>query len=254
MLEAAAAGELDALLLIGCDPVRDFEDPEVARRAVERVGTLVVADILASESSHYADVILPACAPQERVGSFTTWEGRRQPFPQAVAPSGLCLEDWDIVRQLARVLGSDLGWETANDVRREAAPLMEAAVAGGQLHVSPGQPVAAQPREEGELDTVVVPLLLGRGAMLAGAKDLLATARPPAVLLNPSDAGGLAEGQTVTVAGPGGEVALPVRITSGVVPGCAVLPGGAEPPVAELAAGTPAGVPLRIRLRPAGAA
>jgi hypothetical protein len=38
---------------------------------------------------------------------------------------GLVQQDWDILRQLARQMGTDLGWETANDVRREAAPLME---------------------------------------------------------------------------------------------------------------------------------
>ncbi|MGH8931295.1 MAG: NADH-quinone oxidoreductase subunit NuoG, partial [Egibacteraceae bacterium] len=131
MLEKAAAGELKLLHLVGVDPARDFEDPQLARRALERVDTLIVQDILTNASTPYADIVLPAAAPQERVGSFTTWEGRRQPFPQAVPAQGLALQDWDILRQLARALGTDLGWETANDVRLEAAPAMEASKTGG---------------------------------------------------------------------------------------------------------------------------
>jgi len=162
MLEAAAAGEVMALYLIGIDPVRDFEDPALAQAALERVDTVIVQDLLQNETTRFADVILPATAAQERVGSFTTWEGRRQPFPQAVAPQGLAQQDWDIVRQLARALGSDLGWETANDVRREAAPLME--VAGSALSRLPGA-------QGGGVVPVGTADAQGRGAVAVGTAD-----------------------------------------------------------------------------------
>jgi predicted molibdopterin-dependent oxidoreductase YjgC len=191
MLRAAADGELRALYLIGVDPIRDFEDSALARAALERVDTVVVQDLLETDTTRYADVVLPAAAPQERVGSFTTWEGRRQPFPQVVPPPRRCLEDWDIIRHLARTMGHDLGWETAMDVRREAAPLMAAErsalerLAGIAAAAEPQDGTGARPQDPGEaaeppagaggdrLVVEAVPSLLGRGSMLRGAVDLL---------------------------------------------------------------------------------
>src|SRR5699024_3380265 len=122
---------------------------------------VIVQDLLETDTTVHADIVLPAVASQERVGSFTTWEGRRQPFGQAVPTKGLVQTDWDIVRQLARYLDVDLGWETAMDVRREAAPLMEAAGAASERLGS----VAAAERNghqvngsaAGELDAILLP-------------------------------------------------------------------------------------------------
>ena len=245
MLEAAVRGEIAVLYLVGVDPARDFEDPELAQEALERVDTLIVQDLLPTASTRHADVLLPAAAPQERVGSFTTWEGRRQPFTQVVPPQGLALQDWDILRQVARLLGTDLGWETAGDVRREAAPLMEptgsaderlAAIAAGAV-----APAAATPRQpsDGALDAVTLDYLLAGGDMLRGADELNATARQPSVWMNTEDAArlGLGGGDRVHVAAHAAEgadgdttvqrVELPVVVTGAVTPGCVVLPADA---------------------------
>src|SRR5699024_7200940 len=103
------------LYLIGVDPIRDFEDPALAEAALRNADCVIVQDLLETDTTVHADIVLPAVASQERVGSFTTWEGRRQPFGQAVPTKGLVQTDWDIVRQLARYLDVDLGWETAMD-------------------------------------------------------------------------------------------------------------------------------------------
>ncbi|MPZ87508.1 MAG: NADH-quinone oxidoreductase subunit G [Nitriliruptorales bacterium] len=256
MLEAAARGELKALYCIGVDPVRDFEDPVLARAAIERVDMLIVQDLLPTDTTRYADVLLPAAASQERVGSFTTWEGRRQPFGRALYPQGLAQQDWDIVRQLARVLGADLGWESAEDVRREAAPLMEAA--GPALQVPPaGHPAPAGqrgPAGEGEFDVVMLDYLLGQGSMLLGAKALSETARAATAWISPPDAEriGAVEGESVAVIGAEAHLELPARITAGVAQGVVVLPANSTP--------TPAGVvtrtagQVRVRLKAVAAA
>jgi NADH-quinone oxidoreductase subunit G len=279
MLEQAAAGALSVLHLIGVDPARDFEDPRLARQALEKVDTLIVQDLLPTASILHADVVLPACAPAERVGSFTTWEGRRQPFPQALSPQGLSLPDWDILRQLTRALGIDLGWETAADARREAAPLMERAAGaagiaamdragtpamrqaetpsleGTKRALAPGgEGVPAPGPSEGALDgdypftVVTFDALIGRGDMLRGAKELLATARPVAVSVNRQDALRLAlqDGQHVAVVGRHAQMTLPVRVTDAVVGGCVVLPRNSTALTpGELSDG-------RVRLEPVG--
>ena len=244
MLEAAAAGELSVLYLVGVDPARDFEDAGLARRALEGVDTVIVQDLLETDTTRYADVVLPAAAPQERVGSFTTWEGRRQAFAQVVPPPQRCMEDWDIIRQLSRTMGVDLGWETAMDVRREAAPLMAAErspedrlaalssttvgavdaerAAGGD----PGRGRAERAAGGDQLTVEAVPSLLGRGSMLRGADALNATARPPQAWLHPADAerAGLSDGDPVVLSGGDGRIELPARITEQVAEGCVRVP------------------------------
>ena len=256
MLEAAAAGELKALYLVGVDPVRDFEDPRLATAALEAVDFLVVQDLLETASARYADVILPAMASQERVGSFTTWEGRRQPFAAAVPAQGLSQLDWDIVRQLATAMGFDFGWETADDVRREAAPLFEAAHSKRErvaaLTAPAGEQPAAEPRADGEIDVVVIDQLLGNAAsMLTDAKALQATARPVTVWLHPDDAAalGVTDGAHVALVGSADRVELPALVTDRVVAGCVVVPG----PSSGVAAATlvEPGAPLRVRLEKA---
>ena len=255
MLEAAVAGEIKALYLIGVDPVRDFEDPRLAREALEAVDSVIVQDVVPNETTPYADVVLPAMVSQERVGSFTTWEGRRQPFPQAVQPHPLVQQDWDIFRQLALAMGADLGWETANDVRREAAPLMEAADGAAErlASVTPGDVTAPDraARRDDEFDAIVVDQLIADNTMLVGSKALKETGRPAVVHMSTADARRmeLTNGRHVTVIGHAGSTELPVKVTPGVVSGCVVLPGpssGTNP-----GALIERGAALRVRIEPA---
>src|SRR5690606_10554005 len=118
------------------------------------------------------------------------------------------------------------GWERARDVRREAAPLM-AADAGYLERLARLEPAGDgdAPAPEGDDDTLTVeavPSLLGRGSMLRGADDLLATARRPAAWAHPDDARrtGVADGDTVVLVGAGGSITLPLRVTDDVAPGC----------------------------------
>jgi len=254
MLQAAADGRLKALYLVGVDPVRDFEDPRLARAALECADTVIVQDLLPTQTIEFADVVFPAMSAQERVGSFTTWEGRRQPFASVVPAQGLAQLDWDIIRQLALTMGTDLGWETAADVRREAAPLMEVPVRATERLRALGdphpQPVDRPSRDEGSFDVVVVDSLLGDGTMLLGAKALKETAAPVTVWVNAEDARriGLAQGSHVRLTGDAGSVELPAKVTTDVAPGVVVVPG----PSSGLAAATlvAPGAVLHVGLEP----
>ncbi len=90
MLEAAAAGEIKALHLIGVDPARDFEDPRLARAALEKVELLIVAGPHAErETVRYADVVLPAMrAPGAHRLASRPGRGAASRWPQSVAPPG----------------------------------------------------------------------------------------------------------------------------------------------------------------------
>jgi NADH-quinone oxidoreductase subunit G len=235
ILTDAAAGRIDVLHLIGVDLARDCSSPELARRALEKVGTVVAQDLAATETvSRHADVVLPAAGTQERAGSYTNWEGRTQRFARAVDAPDLAQEDWEIVVQLAALLGHDLGIDDLDGLRDELARLgtrggpHDLPIAGAGTDVDAevtdtDAEVAASDAPDG-LVPVLRPLLLSGSTMLAGATDLLATARAEVAELNPLDAGDLAEGGPVELSGPGGTLTLPLRRAPDVLPGTVVLP------------------------------
>ncbi len=230
----AIDGTIKVIWLIGVDPVADFVDADLARRALESVQTVIASDLMPTESVRRADIVFPAAAPTERVGSFTSWEGRRQAWPQATGAAGHVLPDWDIVRQVARGMGTDLGWETANDVRREAAPLMAVTDERGPS-VAEGTVWSSQaPSPDRPLAVAPVPFLLQEATMLADAKELLASAPPASVWVNPADADGLTDGHLVSVTGPDGSVELTLAVTPSVAQGAVVVPTTA---LRELGAG-----------------
>jgi NADH-quinone oxidoreductase subunit G len=243
ILTDAAAGRIDVLHLIGVDLVRDCTDPELARKALKRAKLVVAQDLARTDTvTEFADVVFPAAGTQERAGSYTNWEGRTQRFAKAIDAPDLVQEDWEIVVQLAALLGHDLGFNDLDGIRNEvgrlgmratAHPMPEAAPAeAAPAEAAPADAAAAassdaEPAAEPEgLAVVLRPLLLEGGTMLAGAHDLLATRLEPTVAVNVSDAdaAGIRDGEVVEVSGNGQSLRLPARVGYDAVPGVVVLP------------------------------
>ena len=112
ILDAAADGRIQALVLLGADPVRDFPDRQLARRALAGAGFVVAVDAFLTESTRQADVVLPAAAFAERPGTTTNLEGRVTRLGQKIVPRGVAWPDWMIASELADRLGADLGIES----------------------------------------------------------------------------------------------------------------------------------------------
>ncbi|HVF54293.1 MAG TPA: NADH-quinone oxidoreductase subunit NuoG [Actinomycetota bacterium] len=110
ILEAAAAGELDVLLLFGADPIADFPDRDLARRALSSKVFTAVVEILPTESVALADVVLPAAAYAERDGTFTNLERRIQKLEALLPPPGSAMAPWRIAQRIAAALDEDWGW------------------------------------------------------------------------------------------------------------------------------------------------
>lgn len=125
MLEAAASGELDALLVFGADLIADFPDPALARRALESKTFLVVAELFPTETASFADVVLPSAAYAEREGTFTNLERRLQKLEPLLPKPGTAREVWSMCAGIARATGTDWKWHTFDDVwtdlRKEVA-------------------------------------------------------------------------------------------------------------------------------------
>jgi predicted molibdopterin-dependent oxidoreductase YjgC len=116
ILEAAAGGELDALLVFGADLIADFPDAELVRRALASDTFVVVVELFPTETVSHADVVLPSVAYAEREGTFTNLERRLQKLEPLLSAPGAAREPWDICAGVAKAMGQDWGWSSFDDV------------------------------------------------------------------------------------------------------------------------------------------
>jgi NADH-quinone oxidoreductase subunit G len=117
ILTAAAEGRLQALVLLGADPLRDFPDADLARRGLEGARFVVAVDLFATDSIRAAaDVVLPAAGFAEKAGTTTNLEGRVSRLHQKVTAPGTARPDWEIAVMLADQLGGDLGLESLETI------------------------------------------------------------------------------------------------------------------------------------------
>lgn len=239
VLTAAAAGRIDVLYLIGVDLARDAASTGLARRALARVGTVIVQDLARNATvEDFADVVLPVTGRQERAGSTTNWEGRSQRFSAAVDGPGLVQDDWRVVTQLAALQGHDLGYDDLETIREEITRLGRRQAPHAVPSPAPDAASSTGPEAQDGLLGTAVPQLLDRGTMLTGADDLLATARPARIVLGSHDAAArdLADGQLVTVRSATGSLTLPLAVRADLVPGVVVVPANsADTPAGALA-------------------
>ncbi|HOB31965.1 MAG TPA: molybdopterin-dependent oxidoreductase, partial [Verrucomicrobiota bacterium] len=70
--------------------------------------TLIVSDILPSETAKLAHYVLPGCAHVEKRGTMTNVKGRVQKFMKAIEPPGDARPEWEFLHELVfQVTGSD---------------------------------------------------------------------------------------------------------------------------------------------------
>lgn len=105
MLEEAEKGTLKALYIMGENPLQSLPDTGRTRNALKNLEHLVVQDILSTQTSHMAHVVLSGAAFSEKGGHFTNMEGRIQSFEPVVSPPGKAKPDWEILSLLSIKMG-----------------------------------------------------------------------------------------------------------------------------------------------------
>jgi predicted molibdopterin-dependent oxidoreductase YjgC len=98
--------KIKAMYLMGENPSLSDPDSKHVREAMERLEFFVVQDIFLTETTRYADVVLPAVTFAEKDGTFTNTERRVQRVRKALEPVGESRPDWWITGQIARRLGA----------------------------------------------------------------------------------------------------------------------------------------------------
>ncbi|NOY14276.1 MAG: molybdopterin-dependent oxidoreductase [Deltaproteobacteria bacterium] len=87
MFVAASRGDLQALYVVGEDPLVSYPDSALVEKALE-APFLVVQDLFLSATARQADVVLPATSFAEKDGTFTNAERRIQRVRQGIEPKG----------------------------------------------------------------------------------------------------------------------------------------------------------------------
>jgi predicted molibdopterin-dependent oxidoreductase YjgC len=248
MLQAAADGRIQALYLMGADPLANFPDAALAKKALETVPFLVVQDIVQTETTGMADVVLSGLSFAEREGTFTNTEGRIQAFTKSVEPLGGARPDWEICAALLQALGGSPGVLNVDDVTRQIAeevPEYEDAVParipleGALQHQERRQAAAAGAglRKAAE-GSAALPLILltgdvlfDRGALTEPTAAFTELQPGPWVEISAQDAetAGIQSGDIVAVSSEFDVVNLPARVGAFVEPGTVFVPNKIGP-------------------------
>ena len=135
MIPLAGEGKIKALYILGEDPLMSDPDSKHIRHCFEKCDFVVLQEIFPSETSKYADVLLPGVSFAEKTGTFTNTERRIQMCHQAIEPLGEARDDWRITADLAKKIlegggrtvngGVHAGWDYANtaEIMKEIASL-----------------------------------------------------------------------------------------------------------------------------------
>ncbi len=162
IIDAVQEGTIRGMYIVGENPAMSDPDLAHARTALARLEHLVVQDIFLTETAFHADVVLPAAAAPEKVGTFTSTDRLVQLGRPAVDPPGLAKPDWWITQEIARRLGLDWRYDGPpaiyEEMRASMAPTVLAGVPWERLELegavtypaddpaAPGRPILFEER------------------------------------------------------------------------------------------------------------
>jgi len=255
MIEEAEKGNLQALFIMGENPLRSLPQPDRIRKALNKPELLVVQDILATETTQLADVVLPGAAFSEKGGTFTNLEGRIQSFEPVVSPPGEAKPDWEILDMLFDTMHYFKRHSSLQEIRAEISRLVpmysELERNGGKSWVknssnlrlfhpdAQGEPIYFSPvistedegfKEDYPLTAVLGSLRyhLGSGTRTSHSNRVKNFSVKGEVEISPEDSAGinLKEGDTVRVSSPYGSISREVTIKKELRPGLVFIPIG----------------------------
>jgi NADH-quinone oxidoreductase subunit G len=118
--DAVKSGRIKALAVLGENPMHLGLSVE----ALAQIPALIVMDILESEGTEKATVVLPACGFAEKRGSMVNGKGRLQRLNRATRPPGNARDDWGILRDLLQAIGGGDSLHSIEDVFRRVSEIV----------------------------------------------------------------------------------------------------------------------------------
>ena len=260
MIDHVTDGKIKGLYMLGEDPAQTDPDSNRVRVSLKALDFLVVQEIFLTETTEYADVILPAASFAECDGTFTNGERRIQRVSKAI-PAICGLENWQTICRIAQKMGYPMSYNHPSEIMDEIAALapmfggvsFERLGVGGlqwpcpskehpgteTLHLGRfsrglGKFNAVEHKFPAEQSDPEYPLVLttGRrrehyncGSMTRRSKGIMYKWPEEAIELNPMDAEelGIEDGEMVLVSSRRGVVRTKARITDRSLRGVAFM-------------------------------
>ncbi|MBI4698876.1 MAG: NADH-quinone oxidoreductase subunit NuoG [Nitrospirae bacterium] len=219
-------GNIRALYVMGEDPLLSFPDTREVENVLRGLDFLVVQDIMLTETAKLAHVVLPASSWSEKEGTFINAEGIAQKVNKIIDTSGDSVPDWQILRNLARVMGSDIGGKNLKILQDEIQSIKCEA---GHLEMK-YNPVTYVPTE-GIDDNYPISMVTGNlmqhsGALSVMSKSLSSVLADAFLQINRSDADkyNIKDDSFVKVISRRGSVFVKARISHEVPTGTVFVP------------------------------
>lgn len=126
LFQATGRGEVKAVWIMGTNPAVSLPDGNAVAQALQRCELVIVSDVArATDTSAFADILLPAQAWGEKNGTVTNSERRISRQRAFTPPQGEARPDWWMLAQVAQRLGygAAFGWQHPAEIFREHAAL-----------------------------------------------------------------------------------------------------------------------------------
>ena len=133
-------GRIHALYILAEDPIMSDPDTNHVRHCLEAADFIVLQEIFPTETSHYADVLLPGVSFVEKTGTFTNTERRVQMVRQAIDPPGEARQDWEIIAEISqRILFPLSSFDNGEKMKEERRKIDTGAPFAGWNYHSPAE-------------------------------------------------------------------------------------------------------------------
>jgi ferredoxin-nitrate reductase len=121
MFDALESGKMKAIWIICTNPLVSLPDSRRVEKALQNAKFVVVQDISHnSDTSKYADLLLPAAGWLEKEGTMTNSERRISYLPKGINPPGEALSDVEILIRFAKKMNfNGFNFNSIEDIYKE---------------------------------------------------------------------------------------------------------------------------------------
>jgi formate dehydrogenase major subunit len=179
IVNEAYNGNVKGLYIEGENPAMSDPDSNHARAGLANLDLLIVQDIFLTETAYFADVVLPASAFPEKTGTFINSDRSVQLGRQALDPPGEARQDLWIIQEIAKRMGLDWHYDSAEPVFNEMRQGMDS-IAGITWERLQTESVTYPCKEVGDAGS---PVIFTKSFPTPSGKTLLV----PATIVSPDE-------------------------------------------------------------------
>ncbi len=185
-------GAVKALYIMGNNPLVTFQNVSEVEKTLKGLELLIVQDIFLTDTAKLAEVVLPASSWAEKEGMFMAATGAIQKITKLVSEAGHSIPDWQIFRNLARIINKDAGLNNLTEIRTAIMDIVAEAESKTDAGTRAFNPVSYEVMEsvsnEYPLFLVTASILQHSGALSALSKNLDSVVADAYLQINTKDA------------------------------------------------------------------